>query len=502
MKAPSREERIANCVNLLTSKPDFPAFSQHIQKVLAAVDDNEATVHELTGLIMRDYSLSLKLLRTANFYNLSGRQIMSVSHAVIMIGTEGVRNLASSLLIFEHFYKKPTGVRELMMLSMLSANHVRDIAMRIPALRPEEAYLCGMVRNLGEVLIGYYLPGPYARILQRMAERKQAASAASLDVLQFTFEDIGEAVIRYWRMPERVAACQQPQSAHVASRASPDSLLHRAVSLGHNITTAVYRMDPEAGADHLKACLREQSAWLPLARKEVEGILKSSLSDTQESFAAMGVQLDQLRLEAQTRSAVEALAEANPSRAAEQADSGPQDRDTLERLTKEVCVLLDSSADFDLNALILKVLEAIYRGAGFDRVIFAFLNEEGTSIEGRIGIGDNVDSLIEKFKFRMSLSGGPVSLALLLKHSVVADTERDEANKIGRLFGCSYLCLYPVVVARQVVGCIYGESQKPRSDLTGTELHILEELRDSLASAIARMKRRPTLAMAKPGAWS
>lgn len=498
MTALSRQERIANCVSSLTTKPDFPAFSQHIQKVLAAVEDNESTVGELTGFIMRDYSLSLKLLRTANIYNVSGRRIMSVSHAVIMIGTEGVRNLASSLLIFEHFYKKPTGVRELMMLSMLSANHVREIATRVPTLRPEEAYLCGMVRNLGEVLIGYYLPGPYARILQRISERKQTASAACLDVLQFTFEDIGEAVIRYWGMPERVAACQQPQSPIVAPKPSEESLMYAAVSLGHNITTAVYRMDPQAGADHLKACLREQSPWLTIARKEVEEILKTALSDTQESFSAMGVQLDQLRLEAQTRSVVQALQESNSSPETGLVDSGPHDDDTLERLSKEVCLLLNSPSEFDLNALVLKVLEAIHRGAGFDRVIFAFLSEDRTSIEGRIGVGDEVDGLIEKFKFRMSLGGGAVSLALLLKHTIVADTAREEAGKIGKLFGCSYLCLYPVVVARQVVGCIYGESQKTRPDLTARELSILEELRDTLASAIARLKRRPSLAF-NPG---
>jgi len=493
MTALTREERVANCVSSLTSKPDFPAFSQHIQKVLAAVDDNESTVNELTGLIMRDYSLSLKLLRAANFYNLSGRKILSISHAVIMIGTEGVRNLASSLLIFEHFYKKPAGVRELMMLSMLSANHVREIATRIPALRPEEAYLSGMVRNLGEILIGYYLPGPYARVLQRMAERKQTASAAALEILQFTFEDIGEAVIRYWGMPERVAACQHPQSVSIASRASPDSLLHQAVSLGHDITTAVYRMDPKAGADRLKLCLRGQNAWMPMGRKEIEEILKVGITDTQESFAAMGIPLDQLRLEAQTRTAVAALEEAGSGEATEQFDAGPPDVVTLEQLTKEVCLLLDSSSEIDLNALILKVLEAIYRGAAFDRVIFAFLNEEGTAIEGRIGIGDNVDALVEKFRFRMSLSGGPVSLALLSKRTVIGDTQRDEANRIGRLFGCSYLCLYPVVVARQVVGCIFGESQESRLALTSGELQTLEELRDSLESAIARLRRRPAL---------
>jgi len=48
------------------------------------------------------------------------------------------------------------------------------------------------------------------------------------------------------------------------------------------------------------------------------------------------------------------------------------------------------------------------------------------------------------------------------------------------------------------VGCIYGESQEQRTDLTTSELSMLEELRDALASAIARLKRRPALAI-KPG---
>ncbi|HLK63681.1 MAG TPA: HDOD domain-containing protein [Bryobacteraceae bacterium] len=503
MKPPSREERIANCVSSLTAKPDFPAFSQHVQKILAAVEDNDSTVGELTALIMRDYSLSLKLLRTANIYNLSGRQILSVSHAVIMIGTEGVRNLASSLLIFEHFFKKPAGLRELMTLSMLSANHVREIAARVPVLRlrPEEAFLCGMVRNLGEILVGYYLPGPYTRILKRMAERKQSAPDAAMEVLQFTFEDIGEAVIRYWRMPEVVAACQQAQSPPGALRDSPESLMYAAVNFGHHLTNAVYRMDPKEGAEHLKACLREHSAWLPMERKDVEQILKSGLADTQESFSAMGVQLDELRLMSQSRAAVAALSETKTGEPVVQVPA-TRDSDLLERLAKEVSAAVDGSSEIELNAVIAKLLDAFHRGAGFDRVIFAFLSEDGTAMEGRLGVGTDVDALISKFKFRMSLSGGPVPVALLSRRNVAADAGEGEAGQIGKLFGGSYLCLYPLVVARQVIGCIYGDCPSPKTDLSSRELSTLEELRDSLATAMARMKRRSSTASGESGAWS
>ena len=493
MKKLTREEKIANCVSSLTSKPDFPTFSEHIQKVLAAVDNSESTVRQLTDIILRDYSLTLKLLRTANLYNLSGRQIVSVSHAVIMLGTEGVRNLATSLMIFEHFCRKPSSVRELMMLSILSANHVRGIASSVPALRAEEAYLCGMVRNLGEVLIAYYLPGAYAQILLGMAQRRQNANAAALEILGFTFEDVAEAVIRYWGMPERVAACQQPLSALALAPDSSDALMHRAVSLGHNITAATYRMDPQAGAVLLKASLRDHALWLPLPPKALEMIMQAAISETQESFSILGIPLDHLSLDAQTHEALDALHSSTLETPFEAGEPETPGAARLERLAGEVMALLDAP-DFELNDWIRKVLEAIYEGAGFDRVLFGFRSEDGRAIEGRIGVGKDVDQLVDSFQFRMSLSGGPVPLALLLRHTIASDTTQEEAGKIARLFGCRYLCLFPVVVARQVVGCFYGENLEPRPDLTERQIHVLEELRTALENAIARIKRRVALA--------
>jgi len=107
MSALSRQEKIANCVKSLTGKPDFPSFSQHVQAILAAVDHDEVSPRELTGLILRDYSLSLTLLRKANARNFPGRQIVSITHAVALLGTETVRRLAAGLRIFEHVHDQP-----------------------------------------------------------------------------------------------------------------------------------------------------------------------------------------------------------------------------------------------------------------------------------------------------------------------------------------------------------------------------------------------------------
>ena len=178
MSVHTRQERVAECVKFLTTKPGFPAFSSHVQKILSAVDDVAVSAHQFTDLIIRDYSLTLRVLRAANAYNFSGRPILSVTRAVILLGTEGVRHLASGAIIFEQFHNKPAGVRELMTLSMLSANHVREIVRRVGGPQPEEAYLCGMMRNLGEVLVAYYMPAQYARILALVEKQHQPLSIA------------------------------------------------------------------------------------------------------------------------------------------------------------------------------------------------------------------------------------------------------------------------------------------------------------------------------------
>jgi len=484
MKTISRQERISNCVTLLSGKPDFPTFSEHVQAIMAAVDGEAVSARELTDLIIRDYSLSLLLLRRANAHNVSGRPILSITHAVVMLGIEAVGHVAASLLIFEHFHNKPPAVRELMMLSMLTASHVQQIARRVPDVQPQEAYLCGLVRNLGELLVSYYMPIDYARILKRAEERKLPLARACSDILQFSFEDLGTAVANYWAMPQRVAECQRA-TAPLRLPGKGHNLLMAAVSLGHEITTAVYRMEPEAGAARLKSALQDHYGVLPLARQEVDTLLANSIGETQKTFGAMGIHINELRLQAQTSGVLEAMNvedEAPVEGRAQVAATG--ETDILGQLAKEVRTLVAARTNLDLNTLILMVLEAIYRGAGFDRALFAFVNLERTYIEGRLGLGDGADRLVEKFRFRMAASGGPVSAALLSRRSLFGN----QSSSLARFLGCSFVGLYPVVVGGQVVGCIYMENEQPRAEPDEGQLRHLGQLRDSVVLAMRQVR--------------
>jgi hypothetical protein len=256
------------------------------------------------------------------------------------------------------------------------------------------------------------------------------------------------------------------------------------------MTAAAYRMEPEPGAALLKASLQDHYRWLRLEREEVDTILANAIIGTKSSFAAVGVTIDELRLKTQTRSVLEAIHEGMLVEPDEVADpERPQEPESLGRLTREACNVLQSSSECDLNTAILMVLKAVHRGAGFERVIFAFVTQDRTYIEGRLGLGDDVDSLLERFKFRMALSGGPVARSLLAGRVSLVDTAVDPLNQIARVFGSSYLGLYPVVVADLVVGCIFMDCQKGRPKTDDGELQLIEQLRDALVSALTRLRR-------------
>ena len=61
--------------------------------------------------------------------------------------------MATGVVLLEHFRKHSPGLKELILLSLLTANHAREVADRVGYPKREEAYLCGMFRNLGEVLV-------------------------------------------------------------------------------------------------------------------------------------------------------------------------------------------------------------------------------------------------------------------------------------------------------------------------------------------------------------
>ncbi len=455
-------------MRMILSEADFPAISKDALDALKHMPEDDASIQRLANIVLRDFALTLKVLRTANsaYYKRSDKTIQSATHAMLLLGARTVRHLAASILVFEHYRKRSPGLKELMLLSLLTANHARELAMRRKLPDPEEAHLCGMFRNLGEVLIAGYCPREYAKILQHLELKNKGEAIAAFEVLGFRYEELGEAMAKHWGMPESVITGIRADAAIASSE------MGMIASFAHELTAAVYRRETDPKRDALGDVLARYAKRLSLTRDDVAEILEASLAETKEVFTSAKVSIDDLRLRRLQKAAMAQLGNwGAPPEAMQElasAESTPEQVAAIDAMAEQVKVREELAAEVlrialptsgeDLNRVILMVLEAIFRGGPFDRVVFCMLTPDRASVKARYGLGTGVEQLLESFSFELSPREGPVAVAMLRRQSVCVPVERDftaQELRFAQSLGASSFGVFPVVVGTRLLGCVY-----------------------------------------------
>lgn len=495
---PKINAKLAEFLAEIAGMAEFPALSHSIEQVLLKVDEG-ASLQHITNVILKDYSLTLRILRTANsaLYNRSGRQIHSISHAVGLLGVEAVREMAMGVVLLEHFRKRSPGLKELILLSLLTANHAREVADRVHYPKREEAYLCGMFRNLGEVLVACYHPRAYAAILLRVQEDRMPVAQASNEVLGFDYDSAGRAVAAQWRIPENVRECMSDRVIRLRrAPATEAERLDGITQFAHKLTTAVYRREPNGARASVNLLIHSLGMVLGISHDDVKVILERGLAETSEVFEAMNVPIDHLRLKRQTEAALEQID--SDSGAEEPVEVEETETETFATLLRDVTAQVDRGSPDDLGAITMMVMEAIYRGGPFDRVLFALLDEKTHRLDGITGFGESIDKLINSFHFPVTGTSGPVAEAVLKRTDVFVPGPRDrryEGTRFSQVAGAPLYGLLPLVADGIVAGCLYFDRQEPKSfDLAA--LAGIGALRDQLCRALTRSRARSVLTTA------
>ena len=459
----SRQEVVEALLRKIQRGQDFPAFTEHINQVMQVVEDDESSMRYITDLILRDVALTTKVLRTANsaHYNRSGKRLETVAHATTLLGLNAIRDFAGSMLLLEHFWGRSAGTKELLLLSLLTASHARVTARRTNYPNIEEAYLCGMFRNLGEILVSAQLPRKYGAILKRMEALGANERTACLRVLECDYEDVGRAASRLWNMPDHVRHCMQVEKAQPTRTISGElDALRTIISFSHGLTEAIHRHKPSASVGRLNHVLMTCGSLLHLNRTAVREIAEEAIEETKVTFELLHVPLDDLRLRKQTESAMIALdrqQEANPGEPGTEALA--PGAEMLEHLTEQVELAFCAGTGRDLNRMLGMTLDAIARGAPFDRVLFGLVSPDHRTVHARLGLGERIEPFIESFQFPLSIRSGPVAVALLGKQDVFVNDSRYANTSFGQTVQSTNFGLMPVIVSGVPLGLFYFDRQ-------------------------------------------
>jgi HD-like signal output (HDOD) protein len=304
----TRREKLELCVKRIAHSEGVPPFSDHASEILVrTLDLDGGSCKKLVQVILQDVGLASQLLRLANsaLNNQSGRPITSITHAVTVLGWLEVRALAGAVRYIEHFANRSPGLRELVVTSVLTAIQSREVAALLGYPQREDAYICGLFRNLGEVLIACHYPDEHSQIVVILAEENIPERAACLRVLDFFWDDVGMCVAARWQMPPAV---RLGTDASLAAGGSPlDRCLASIANYSHNLTRALYGRGETIDSMHLATVLNPGAQQAMVSVRDLYAIVDLAVAETHEMFAALQIPTETLRISKQAERARKAL---------------------------------------------------------------------------------------------------------------------------------------------------------------------------------------------------
>lgn len=187
----------------------LPKMSPMITQLLAQLSRRNCEIHELVETVERDPMLSGQILRLANsaiFGRL--RPVSSVRHAVAMIGTSALRKFALGSSISNLFSRtkmaKNFSVRRFNVHSVATATLLELLSEELSFESGHDAFIAGLLHDVGKLLIAVSLPRQYDDILALTAVSGATLIEAERDVIGIDHAELSALAISRWELSEGI----------------------------------------------------------------------------------------------------------------------------------------------------------------------------------------------------------------------------------------------------------------------------------------------------------
>lgn len=322
-------------VELLLSQietlPTLPAVASRLLEM--TLDDRRGT-GDVAALVESDQTLSARILSLVRKANI-GADVQTVSRAVVLLGCDAVRSLVLGVQVFEvfshqaeqsasgfdrvAFWRHSLGVgcaaRLMAERRLADAGQAKTDRAGLPLPRPEEAFICGLLHDLGKVVFDACFPKSYERVIARIEARRTDIVEVEREVFGVDHALAGYRLAQHWKLPQAVAECiwlhhHSPESTptrigfpgHVLLVQAADRLV-RQMRIGYsgNYTTDDSSGDLAAALGMTDDAMRRVAIALPEAielRADLLGLDRITSSELlQESLARTNGELARVNAE-------------------------------------------------------------------------------------------------------------------------------------------------------------------------------------------------------------
>lgn len=177
-------------------------------RIIEVANDSSTGAEDLHRAILFDAALAMRVMRTVNssYYSLRNK-VADLKLAIALLGFKEIRNLAFTAYVAQLFKKAAghgTYSREGLWNHLIGTGTVaRLIAETCRRVPPREAYLAGLLHDLGLILLDQYLHKPFCRVVDAL-DGETPICVVEREILGFDHAQLGEFVASRWHLPEHL----------------------------------------------------------------------------------------------------------------------------------------------------------------------------------------------------------------------------------------------------------------------------------------------------------
>ncbi|RDU96999.1 HDOD domain-containing protein [Trinickia dinghuensis] len=454
----------------MSERGDFPMLSQSLRTTMAAMTNDDLDFSGLVQVVLSDFALTQKVLRLANsaMYMAFGGNITTVTRALMVLGMDAVGHLVVGLKLVDHFHHSvPHRIDAKLELNrtMLSGCVARKLTEQGDLRAGEEAVVCTLMRQVGKLLVVFYLEAEWEQIRQKASSGKLDESDVCAAVLGVTFEELGQEAATRWRLPEAIRAGMGTFEPDAKEPEQPQVQWLRAVT---NYSTEVAGVLSAADiAPHARDAKIAELArrYSPALGSEPDELADMTMGLAREE-AGEGFmrEIDELRANA------DAIARASVNAEARIA-AGLED---LRALPSENA----------LAPVLALASETVLAGLSFTRTV-VFVRQGSGFYKARLGFGRDVERALPSLFFKEAFEPDVFHLAIANSVGIFIENARDP-KMLARLplwyrnafDDTRSFVLLPVIANQSTVALLYGDwslSQEPRK-VSQSQMSALNEL--------------------------
>jgi HD-like signal output (HDOD) protein len=213
-------------------------------EVLRLTEGPAVDQQALKSAIEKDPALSVKLLKVVNsaLFGLSSR-VQGLQHAVTLLGAKPLKMLVLGFSLPEGLFAGTPAAHlsRYWRLALTKAVAAREISEQLFAVSGDDAFLAGLLQDIGMLVLMQQLGGPYFDMLESAEHQGDELSSLEMECFGFDHVHLSVQLLDRWEIPKSlVAAMAAPRSiASLRGMTGPQASIAQSLHVAHLLAELV-----------------------------------------------------------------------------------------------------------------------------------------------------------------------------------------------------------------------------------------------------------------------